>query len=598
MKEKKLNDYNEGILRKMYLMLIPMTILNVLLACQATLVDSFIVSRLLGARAMAALGIVSPLMSFFWVFINVISNGATVFSGRCLGRGDMDRLNGAFTMCLTLLTAGGVTLGVLLGLFHGPVARLLGATEELAPMAEAYILGLAISAAGIALSGPLNSFLLFDNQKKMTFVSMGIMVVMNVVCDVLFAKVFGMGMFGLGLASGVSYYCADLYNLSYFRKKTVPIHLDRKLICWKDLPEIIRVGLPVASMELCHFLRPVFFNRILLRCAGVLAVAAYAAEGTLASFFGSFCGGVGSLTLTVGSVIAGEEDGASLNRFAKVVYKYSLLIFVVVFALFFVFAKTLVRPFCGGDSEVLALAVRACRCLAIGLTLNVMVMITVRFYQALGYGKLVSVLNVLDYFVFPVAWGILLAPGMGADGAWFALILAEASTLAVILILTAIKLKRPKFTLQELIQFGHSFDVPGTDRLDTTLYSMEDVIGISQFVEGFCKEHGLNQRTSIFSALAIEEMAGNIVEHGFADGKKHAVDIRVLCREKEMIIRLRDDCRPFDPKQQLSAGKSDDPGKNVGIRMIAALSKDMTYQKLFSMNVTTIVLDTGAAMAK
>ena len=595
MNERKLNDYNEGILRKMYLLLIPMPLLNVLLACQATLVDSFIVSRLLGARAMAALGIVSPLMSFFWVFINVISNGATVFSGKCLGRGDMDRLNGSFTMCLTLLTAGGLALGILLGLFHGPVARLLGATEELAPMAEAYILGLAISAAGIALSGPLSSFLLFDNQKKMTFVSMGIMVVMNVVCDVLFAKVLGMGMFGLGLASGVSYYCADIYNLLYFRKKSSPIHLDRKLIKWKDLPEIIRAGLPVASMELCHFLRPVFFNRILLRFAGVLAVAAYAAEGTLASFFGSFCGGVGGLTLTVGSVIAGEEDGASLNRFAKVVYKYSLLIFVVVFALFFLFAGTLVRPFCGGDSEVLALATKACRCLAIGLTLNVLVMITVRFYQALGYGKLVSVLNVLDYFVFPVAWGALLAPGMGADGAWAALVLAEASTLAVILILLAIRLKRPRFTLQELVQFGHSFDVPATDRLDTTLYSMEDVIGISQFVEGFCRDHGLSQRTAMFSALAIEEMAGNIVEHGFSDGKKHAVDIRALCRGEEMIIRLRDDCRPFDPKQQLSAGGSDDPGKNVGIRMIAGLSKDMTYQKLFSMNVTTIVLDTDAA---
>lgn len=588
--EKKLNDYNEGILRRMYLSLFPITALNGLLSCLGTLVDSFIVSSLLGAQAMAALGLTSPLVVFFWLFINVVSNGTTVFSGRCLGKGELDRVNGSFTACLTVLAGVGILLGLVLGVFYGPIARLLGATEELAPMAGAYVIGLAISAAGIALSGPLSSFLIFANRQKMTFVFVIILVSVNATCDVLFVRFLHMGMFGMGLATGLSYYCADAVVLSLFVKKTSSIHLDWKLIRWKDMPEVIRIGLPVASMELCNFLRPIFFNRTLLKYAGVLAVSAFAAEGSLASFFGSLCGGAGSLTLTVGSVIAGEADETSLTRFAKVVYKYGLGIVFGTCALLFIFAGWLVRPFCGGDAEVAVLAAQASRCLAVCLVLNVLVMITVRFYQALGYGKLVSVLNVLDYFVFPMMWLLLLCPGLKATGAWFTLILAEASTMAVILVLLMVKLKRARFSLRELILFGGSIDVPESCRLDTTLYSMEDVIGISQYVQDFCLGLGLAKKTAMLSALAVEEMAGNIVEHGFADGKKHAVDIRVLKRDDEIVIRLRDNCAPFDPKQHVEQMDPNDPARNVGIRIIAALSKEMTYQALFHMNVTTIRL--------
>ena len=76
--------YNEDILRRIYLQLLPVTALNVLLPSLGTIINSFIISSLLGADAMAALGIVSPLATFFWVFVNIISDGAAILSGRCL----------------------------------------------------------------------------------------------------------------------------------------------------------------------------------------------------------------------------------------------------------------------------------------------------------------------------------------------------------------------------------------------------------------------------------------------------------------------------------------------------------------------------------
>ena len=46
-------------------------------------------------------------------------------------------------------------------------------------------------------------------------------------------------------------------------------------------------------------------------------------------------------------------------------------------------------------------------------------------------------------------------------------------------------------------------------------------------------------------------VAGNIVDYGFDDGKKHFVDVRVIVKGEQVIIRLRDDCRQFNPRKRM-----------------------------------------------
>ena len=65
-----------------------------------------------------------------------------------------------------------------------------------------------------------------------------------------------------------------------------------------------------------------------------------------------------------------------------------------------------------------------------------------------------------------------------------------------------------------------------------------------------------------------EEMAGNVVTHGFSDtGKKHAVDIRVVYKDNELTLRIRDNCKSFDPSEHAKSKDSEDVG-NIGIRLV------------------------------
>ena len=87
----------------------------------------------------------------------------------------------------------------------------------------------------------------------------------------------------------------------------------------------------------------------------------------------------------------------------------------------------------------------------------------------------------------------------------------------------------------------------------------------------------------------MEEMAGNVVDHGFTkDKKRHTVDVRVSHKAGDVILRIKDDCVSFNPGERLTITGSDDMMKNIGIRMVFKMAKDIQYQNILGLNVLTI----------
>jgi anti-sigma regulatory factor (Ser/Thr protein kinase) len=118
---------------------------------------------------------------------------------------------------------------------------------------------------------------------------------------------------------------------------------------------------------------------------------------------------------------------------------------------------------------------------------------------------------------------------------------------------------------------------------------VDEVMTISRQVIEYCEEKGIDKKRAFFSGLCMEEMAGNIVTHGFSkDSKKHSVDIRVIHKGDEIILRLRDNCKAFDPATREKVMEADDMGRNVGIRLVYRIAKDVSYQNLLGLNVLTI----------
>ena len=114
---------------------------------------------------------------------------------------------------------------------------------------------------------------------------------------------------------------------------------------------------------------------------------------------------------------------------------------------------------------------------------------------------------------------------------------------------------------------------------------MDEVQELSQAVWDFCESRGCDKRTTYLVSLSVEEMAGNIITHGFkGDKRPHSIDVRLLIKGEDIILRIRDDCLIFDPVQQLSLYSEENKTHHMGLRMIINSARDTQYTCILKLN--------------
>ena len=59
---------------------------------------------------------------------------------------------------------------------------------------------------------------------------------------------------------------------------------------------------------------------------------------------------------------------------------------------------------------------------------------------------------------------------------------------------------------------------------------------------------------------------------------------RVIIKSAQVIIRLRDDCRPFDPKKQAELFNPEDPASHIGIRLVRKMATEFDYVNVLKLN--------------
>jgi anti-sigma regulatory factor (Ser/Thr protein kinase) len=87
----------------------------------------------------------------------------------------------------------------------------------------------------------------------------------------------------------------------------------------------------------------------------------------------------------------------------------------------------------------------------------------------------------------------------------------------------------------------------------------------------------------------VEEIASNILQHGFYKGGHNTIDIRIVCKD-ELTIRIHDDCREFDPREHMKLFDQSSPEKAIGLRMVAGLASSIDYYNNAGINTLMIKL--------
>ena len=121
--------------------------------------------------------------------------------------------------------------------------------------------------------------------------------------------------------------------------------------------------------------------------------------------------------------------------------------------------------------------------------------------------------------------------------------------------------------------------------LSGAISSVEEVVAFSETAHRYCLDRNVPARTANLVALSCEEMGKNVIQYGFVEGKKNYLEIRIVIRAEEIVIRFRDNCRSFNPKKFYeNVYDQNEPLSNFGIRMIMKLSKEVSYTSVLKLN--------------
>ena len=179
-------------------------------------------------------------------------------------------------------------------------------------------------------------------------------------------------------------------------------------------------------------------------------------------------------------------------------------------------------------------------------------------------------------------------PSFGADAVWLAYPISQLLVMCYYGIVVAVESRRIKIHREGLwnrvLLLPDTFDVLEQDMLDVTVTRMEEVMALTDSIWKFCDEHGCDSTRRNHLALSVEELAGNMIQHGFTDGKPHCIEARVLKKGDGYYVRFRNDCLIFDPLLQIRLLSDEDPTYHIGLRMIAGIASDIRYTCVLKLN--------------
>ena len=551
-------------------------------------IDGVITGSFLGTEAIAAFGLTMPYQRFVTIFPAILALGMQVLCSKNLGREDLRAANEIFSPAMTTALALMIFLTGATFLFTEQIANVLDAKEELGAIRSLtidYLEAFSFGLPAIAAVTLLTPIMQLDNDRRRALVSAVTLTVCNIVGDLINVFVLDGGLWGMGIATTVSYWAAAGVLFLHFFKPNSNFFFALEALSLKHFREMILIGLPVILGRGTAVLRLAFFTRMSVTLAWGVGVAAYAAIENFAGLLEIIPKALGASTQMIMGILIGEQDKYSMLRLMKLLLKYSLSISLAMTAAVFLAAPTIANLYTGGaDATAYLTMLEGFRLAITFLPLCTVGIIFQYYYQACGRFKLVSSLTVAGNLGFIVPIALLLVPHFGINGLWLSFPLSYAAFLLTIFFITCRHCGRITFRLEDYLLLPEDFDVAGDKQLNITVTNKSEVLGLSAHAQNFCEACGVDGRRSMFASICIEEMAGNIVKHGFDDGKKHFVDVRVIVKGAQVIIRIRDDCRSFDPKNWAEINNPKDPAAHIGIRLVRKISTEFKYVNVLKLN--------------
>ena len=574
-------------------------IISSLTSSIGALIDGVIIGQCLGVDSMAAFGLVSPVIIVFSLFGAIVAAGARNRFTLLIGKGDQNGAKGIFTLSMLMGVSLSTLLMVFVLAFSTPICSLLGATGSAAGLMEktrGYLIGIAIGLPAMNAMRVMNAFMSIDNDRRLSVVASIALTVADIALDLVVAFVIHGDTFEMGLATSISYYVALGVLFLHFRRKERLTRFSLKTVRRSEIVPVLTRGMPMGVGRVTNTLRSIALNQMM---AGMVAaagcIAAYSVHRQADSLLNGFIFGLSDTVLMLTGIMVGEQNRPTLRRLLKTSFRTVGTMVTGIAALLWVLAPQFASFFIkDAPKETLDYAINATRCYALGMPIYALNHVFFCYSEGREKINLVLTLKFFSEGGFIVLSAAALLPLMGANAIWVAFPVSQLLQLLMnvaIIIVQNKKLQlKPTNFWKWYMALPTDFDVPKTDRMDWTITSHEQVIELYHAARDFCTAHGCDERRKYIISLAVEELATNTVQTGFRPGKHNTIDMRILKKGDDYIVRIRDDCEIFDPVKQLQLYDNNVPLHHIGLRMAIESARDVQYTSILKLNNLVITV--------
>lgn len=398
-----------------------------------SVVDGFFISNFAGKTAFAALNLIWPFLMILGGMGFMIGTGGTALVSRYLGAGQKERARRYFSMLVEFTAVLGLILTAIGLIFMEPIARFLGATEEMIP--DCVLYGRIVIAFNVAFTfqNVFQSFLVAAEKPRLGLVATVSAGVTNMVLDALLVGVFRWGLAGAALATGLSQTVGAVIPMVFFlnRENGSALHFSFTPMEAHPLLQACGNGASELMSNISGSIAAMVYNFQLLKFLGEDGVSAYGVIMYVGFIFVAIFVGY-----SIGSApIISFHFGAGNREELKNMFRKSYLLMAVwgiAMALAaYLLAGPLAKLFVGYDRQLCELTVHAMRLHCLAFLFTGANIFTSSLFTALNDGTVSAAVSFARSMVLQIATVLLLPGLMGPDGLWLAALATDTCALVI-----------------------------------------------------------------------------------------------------------------------------------------------------------------------
>ena len=392
-----------------------------------SLTDTLIAGNMISNEAMAAIGLVAPLLSAATFVTSVINTGTLLHYSHHIGRFEKERAHAFFSQGVLLAFAAGILMAFCMFLARESFIAWLGISQSMAQDVRDYYNVILFMIVLQPFACMFDNIIVADGGEKLSAVVNVTQIVANVALSVVFSLYWGV--WGIALASALCQLLATIFISSWFLR---PQHALRFVWHWdlRDCGKILQSGVVKASVYALASLGTILLNAYAVARFGEESmVALTVAEKMLASSVLFL-----ALAMTVQPIIGtllGEKNFKAMRLLMQVALKDMLVMGIGLSVLTAAFAPFFAGAFGVEQGEAAyAQCVEAVRLVGATLFGQAALSLFFGYYILIGTGGLAFIICVCKELLGPLCMVFLAVYVTGSpEGLWIGLSLASVVSL-------------------------------------------------------------------------------------------------------------------------------------------------------------------------